>query len=167
MAWSPRVRAFSVAGVVVCFIAAWPQRTGERPIGPDTYAIAALKTITSAEVAYAAVYGHYDTLDCLAYPRCDRSKPATQEGFLNVELAATKSWHGFQLDFFPGVSSGDPSESATQRLSLSGFAVTATPLQSAGRAFCADHRGLVFVTAGGVQPRLEGGRCVDVGDPLR
>jgi len=144
-------------------------RVGERGVGDETSAIAALKMIDVAEVAYSSVHGHFDTLTCLAAPpTCVVGPDVSQDGFLDRDLAAATEWHGYRIEFFPGPSAWDGS-ARSSRSAMTRFAVVAMPVKSDARkrrAFCTDDTGKVFVGPATTVPRVDDGRCLDRSTPL-
>lgn len=154
--------------VVVSVMLVGSPRIGERQTGSETRAIAAIKMIAMAEIAYAAVYGHYDTLDCLGQPGCVPNSPGHDEPFLSPQLAAEAGRYGYRIEFFPGPSAWDPSVPNRSKSAVIRFAVAAVPAGAVSRrAFCIDDVGTVYVSAAGTIPRVENGRCLDVENPLR
>ena len=139
-------------------------------MGSDTRAIVALKVIAAAEIAFAAVYGHFDTLECLEQLACVPNSPARDQPFLSSHVAADAARHGYRIEFSPGPSAWDPSDPTRSRSAVVRFAVVAVPADRASvlrRTFCLDDLGTVYVSPAGTIPRVEMGRCMDVSNPLR
>jgi hypothetical protein len=125
-------------------------------------AIAALRTLLSAEVAYSVDNGGlYDTPECLAAPwDCIPGfpQPPMLPPFLGREALAREE-SGYRREFHPGPASRTAGASAS---SVASFAYTAVPLEpgvTGKRAFCVDHTGTVCFTPDGRQPPVSGGRC--------
>jgi hypothetical protein len=160
----------SAAVMVVSIMLLVSPRVGERQLGSDTRAIAALKVIAVAEISFAAVYGHFDTLDCLGQFRCVPNSPGHDEPFLSPHVAADAARYGYRFEFSPGPSAWDPSVPTRSKSAVVRFAVAAVPTDIGSvprRAFCIDDIGTVYVSPAGTRPRVENGRCVDVENPVR
>ena len=130
-------------------------------------AIGSIRAIVSAELAYASANGgKYGVLECLTDPSC-KPLSGNHSRFLEPSVAATPDRDGYHFEFHPHPDSGPERISG---FALTSFAVVAVPADAGmarGRAFCGDDRQLIYVTDGGVTPRVERGRCIDTGETLR
>jgi hypothetical protein len=162
-------RVSTTVAIVVTAMFGLSPGVGERVTG-ETRAITALKSIEVAEMQFASLFGHYDTLDCLAQLRCLPESAAIDDPFLSPQWAADLARHGYEIKFSPGPSAWDPSVPERSRSALARFAVAAVPAATGSvprRAFCLDETGTIYTSPAGTIPRVEGGRCVDVGNPIR
>jgi hypothetical protein len=164
-----RGRRFMRFGAIVLVVAATMvvngQRLGERDRREST-AIGRLRAVTSGESAFAASYGYYDTLACLASSTPCALDLQAQNPFLARDFWSAPEF-GYQLAFFDGPHF----QSTTRRASTSamiGYAVTAVPVMNASpyRAFCVDERKTIYVSRQGA-PRVENGHCVDTAGTLK
>jgi hypothetical protein len=142
---------------------------GERRTG-ETQAITALKVIAITESQYATLFGHYDTLECLARAGCVPKSAGIDEPFLSAQVVADVARYGYRIEFSPGPSAWDPSVPERSRSALTRFAAVAVPSSTGSvprRAFCVDETATIYTSPAGTIPRVERGRCSDVADPLR
>jgi type II secretory pathway pseudopilin PulG len=154
-----------IVGIGIIAAIAIPSLLRARISANEAQAIGDLRTMISAQAAYAnANGGLFDTPQCLAAPTdCLPGYPATGPVFLDeASVDVVKS--GYQREFHPGspadgenLSQGNVSPS-----SLTSFAFVAhpvTPGTSGVRAFCADATGRVCVTPDGSPPPVLDGAC--------
>ena len=90
----------------------------------------------------------------------------TSEEDVGAAAAAIRDHDGYHFEFHEY-----PDEAAEQgaRSTRSSFTVVAVPTKVGPprrRAFCADDRGIIYVTEPMGTPPVEGGRCVDTSRPL-
>jgi len=152
--------------IVLGLFALMAPRVGESDHS-ESRAIGSIRAIVSAESAYAATHGgRFATLACLGDPACNPSDVGTAP-FLSPDLATTRGHDGYRFAFYPHP---DPDPARSARTALTRFAVAAVPVDretKGRRPFCADDRGVVYVTSARVAPRVEHGRCLDTSEPLR
>jgi hypothetical protein len=161
------VKRACAAVVVLCTFALTSARVGEGD-RTEPGAIAAIHAILSGESAYASVHGFYDTLECLSSPSCIPGVES-QERFLQPNLAAAQERQRYRFDFHAGPKAESGSDAPRSPSAMTRFAVVAIPLEhgSQRRAFCGDDRGIIYFTIGGRVPRVDRGRCLDTGSPIR
>jgi len=139
------------------------------PDRSQAIAIGTIRAITSAESAYAAVNGGiFDRLECLAGPSSCVPAAGRENPFID-RLARTTE-HGYRFEFFNGPLARSDADVPRSKSAMTRFAVVAVPLESQRgqrRAFCADDRQVIYITASGAAPRVADGRCLDATDPLR
>jgi type II secretory pathway pseudopilin PulG len=152
-----------VAFVGIIAAIAIPSLLRARTSANESQAIGDLRTIVSAETAYASVNGgHYDQLECLARPfECLPGYPADGQVFLFQEYPAVRG--GYNREFQGGLPA-DQSEIAFANLSptsVQSFVYLAYPVSpSMGtRGFCADYTGRICVTLDGSKPAVVDGMC--------
>lgn len=114
----------------------------------EAVAIGTLRTIVSGEQAYASANdGYFDTP--------------------GVALGSVPG--GYHVQFHPGPKaardSGKQSPTAMTRFAV--VAVPTGPRTSQRRAFCADDRGTIYVTADGTSPQIDAAQCLDTSTVLR
>jgi hypothetical protein len=159
----------ATALVAVCAVVLAEQRVG-RPERAESAAIGLIRAIVSAESAYATMYGYYDTLECLATLTCT---PGVRAGgsLLDRELAVTRTRGGYRFELHAGPPRRFDTTVSGSPTAMTQFAVVAVPERPdrTRRAFCADDRGVIYVTRAGDDPEVAEGRCVDtnqtVGSP--
>ena len=163
------VRRAIVAVVLLWTFALTTRRVGEGDRAEPS-AIGAVRAVVSGELAYASINeGYYDTLECLSAPTCIPGVGG-HSAFLQPDLAATEERFGYRLEFHAGPRAESGSEQRRSRSAMTRFAVVAVPLNpwaAQRRAFCGDDRGPIYFTRGGTVPRVEAGRCLDTGSPIR
>jgi type II secretory pathway pseudopilin PulG len=147
----------SVAFIGIIAAIAIPSLLRARVAANESAAIGDLRTIISAEVAYAGVNGgRYDTPACLMAPKnCLPNPPAVT--FLSPSMVFDQPKQGYVRRFHAGVPA--PGVSPT---SLQSFAVTAVPVkqgQTGVRSFCVDDTGVVCAVNTGEEPRMIGASC--------
>jgi hypothetical protein len=137
------------------------------PPNYESRAIGDVRTVMSAEAAYAeANGGYYDKIECLQRPSdCLPDYPANAATFLDP-MMVNASRYGYVRSFHygPAVTHGQSPSS------LKGFAYVAVPMavgQTGNRAYCGDSRGIICFTADGSAPRVVGGLCPLYGDPSK
>jgi hypothetical protein len=158
-----------VLGVVAAI--ALPSFLRARLSANEASAIADVRGLVSAEVAYAATNGgQYDTLDCLMKPEECRAgyrpdgRPFLSEPFVREKL-------GYDREFYPGPPSNPKVIlfANLSRSSIQHFAVVAYTVRSGltgVRSFCADYTGRVCVFADGSRPQIVNDQCAPHCSPL-
>jgi hypothetical protein len=159
------IKRAAVSVVVLCTFALTSARVGEGD-RTEPRAIGAIRAILSGESAYASVHGFYNTLECLSSPSCIPGVES-QERFLQPYLAVAQERQGYRFDFHAGPKVEPGSDAPRSPSAMTRFAVVAIPLDSRRRAFCGDDRGFIYFTTGGSMPRVDRGRCLDTGSPIR
>jgi len=144
------VVAVPVVGIVAAI--AIPSLLRARVSANESATIGDLRTMVSAQVAYASANGGFpDRLECLAAPgRCLPHYPAGSPVFLDERLT-TPMRHGYQFQFVPGPAAR-AGRGALSPSSLEGWAYVAQPVtagQTGVRAFCADMSGVICFSPGG------------------
>jgi hypothetical protein len=130
----------------------------------EAQAIGDIRTVISAELAYASSNGgHYDQLECLAKPQeCIPGYPPDGPSFLQEAFPPVRS--GYQREFQGGLPA-DASDVAFANLSPSSvqsfvyLAYPAVPGTTGTRGFCGDYTGRICVTADGSRPVVVDGQC--------
>jgi hypothetical protein len=160
-----------VAFVGMIAAIAIPSLLRARVSANEAQAIGDLRTIISAEAAYASRNGgYYDRLECLARPvECLPGYGADEPVFLYEVFPAVRS--GYNREFHAG-RPADTSQVAFASLSPSSvqsFAYLAYPVSpsTGSRSFCADHTGLICVTMDGSRPPVVDGQCDLACTPLQ
>jgi len=155
--------AIAVATVSAC---SQTEQLGQaRGRANEAAAIATLRTVLSAEAAYAASNGGgYGSVECLSNPKpCSPADPGQaylDKGFVGGER------NGYEFEFFAG-SDAAGSGRRPAGSSLSSFAVVASPAaeDSANRRFCGDSRMNVCALDDDAEPA--GGACPPTCKPLQ
>ena len=134
----------------------------------ESAAIGAIRAVVSAEKAYAAMTGGYDTLECLATSSCIPGIDQDRRRFLDPSLATSRRIRGYHLAFHRGPEAGNGGRkvSATAMTRFAVVALPAAPGAASRRAFCGDDSGSIYLTPGDRVPRVSGGRCLDKEHPL-
>ncbi len=161
--------AVAVIGIIAAI--AIPSFLRARVSANEAVAIGDIRTVISAETAYASSNGgHYDELECLANPReCLPGYPPDGPVFLSDIPEATRA--GYQREFLGGFPA-DGSEVAFANLSPSSvqsFVYLAYPVSPATgvRGFCGDYTGRICVTMDGSRPPVVDGQCDPACIPLQ
>ncbi len=137
----------------------------------EAAAIGDLRTVISAEVAYASSNGgQYDQLECLAKPQeCIPGYPPQGPVFLTDIPPEVRA--GYRREFLVGLPA-DGSEVAFANLSPSSvqsflyLAYPESPGVTGTRGFCADYTGRICVTMDGSRPPVVDGMCDPACTPL-
>jgi type II secretory pathway pseudopilin PulG len=160
-----------VAFVGMIAAIAIPSLLRARVSANEAQAIGDIRTIISAETAYAASNGgNYDQLECLSRPvECLPGYPADGPVFLSEVFPAVRA--GYNREFIGGLPA-DQSEVAFANLSptsLQSFVYLAYPVSpSTGvRGFCGDYTGRICVTMDGSRPTMVDGMCDPACTPLQ
>lgn len=146
----------SVLGIVAAI--AIPALLRARIAANEASAVGTLRTIVSAEFAYATSNGgYYDSIRCLARPASCLSGYAGSP-FLYDEFEV-RSGYAFHLNGTPA-----PAEraAATSKSSLESFVVIATPVTPGTtglRVFCVDQTGTVRQTTGDLPTAVPADAC--------
>lgn len=169
--------AVVVIFLVVAFIGiiaaiAIPSLLRARVSANEAAAIGDLRTVISAEAAYASSNGgQYDQLECLAKPQeCIPGYPPDGPVFLSEVPPAVRA--GYQREFQVGLPA-DGSEVAFANLSPSSvqsfvyIAYPENPGVTGTRGFCADYSGRICVTMDGSRPPVVDGMCDPACIPLQ
>jgi type II secretory pathway pseudopilin PulG len=161
-----------VAFVGIIAAIAIPSLLRARVSANEAAAIGDLRTVISAELAYASSNGgQFDQLECLAKPQeCIPGYPPDGPVFLSEVPPAARA--GYQREFQVGLPA-DGSEVAFANLSPSSvqsFVYIAYP-ENAGvtgtRGFCTDYTGRICVTTDGSRPPVVNGMCDPACTPLQ
>ena len=164
------VRRTAAAAAIALPLIVFAPRVGE-PDRTESTAIGTLRAVVSGERAYASANrGYFDTPACLAAPSCISEADPRARPFLAPNMASGLfERQGYQVQFQPGPKADRQSDkqSPTAMTRFAVVAVPTDPLTSRRRAFCADDRGAIYVTAGGTRPQVDVGRCLDTSSPLR
>ena len=163
------VRRSTVAAAIVVTLLVCAPRVGE-PDRTESMAVGMLRAIVSGEEAYASVNdGYFDTPGCLATPSCVSGAGRSPGPFLAPSVISGLDRRGYHIQFEPGPKAEREPGSDRSPSAMTGFAVVAiptTPMALRHRAFCADDRGTIYVTAGATRPDTARGRCLDTSSPL-
>jgi hypothetical protein len=163
------VRRTVAAAALVLALIVFAPRAGE-PDRTESIAIGTLRAVVSGEKAYASANnGYFDTPACLAAPSCVPGTDRRVQPFLAPGVATGSERRGYQVQFHPGPKAERESarQSPTAMTRFAVVAVPTDPITSRRRAFCADDRGTIYVTAGGTRPHVDVGRCLDTSSPFR
>ncbi len=141
-----------------------PSLLSARSSANESAALGDVRTIISAEVAYASTNGGaYGSLTCLSQP-ATCLKGYKGEAFLSGDtLSALQPKNGYKRAFHPG----KPGAKAN---SYRGFAYTATPAEpgkSGTRSFCGDDTGVVCADGTGAEIVPVGGHCPKTCKPVQ
>jgi type II secretory pathway pseudopilin PulG len=161
-----------VAFIGIIAAIAIPSLLRARMSANEAAAIGDLRTVISAQAAYASSNGgHYDQLECLAKPQeCLPGYPPTGPVFLSEIPPSVRS--GYQREFQVGLPA-DGSEVAFANLSPSSvqsfvyLAYPENPGVTGSRGFCADYTGRICVTTDGTRPAVVDGTCDPACVPLQ
>jgi type II secretory pathway pseudopilin PulG len=153
-----------IAGIIAAI--AIPNLLRSRVVANESAVIGDIRTITSAEAAYAGANGgYYDRLECLSYPyeNCIPDYPTTGPEFLDYALSTAQTKNGYNRKFHPGsypesVEQGVPI-SPTSVESYAYVAVPESPGMSGVRSFCGDATGRICEFSGGEEPFIQDGAC--------
>jgi hypothetical protein len=154
------VRRAGATAVALFAAVFWAPRIGE-PDRTEAGAIAAVRAIISAELAYASFNnGYFDTLHCLESGSC-APRQLPRGPFLEPHFS-TRERRGYRVEFHAGPKPESPRDRVSPS-AMTGFAVVAIPSnpQLQHRSFCGDNRGTIYLVGSGAMPLVESGRCVD------
>jgi len=160
-----------IAFVGIIAAIAIPSLLRARISANEAAAIGDLRTVVSAEMAYASSNGgQFDQLECLAKPQeCIPGYPPNGPVFLSEVPPAVRA--GYQREFQVGLPA-DGSEVAFANLSPSSvqsfvyLAYPESPGVTGTRGFCADYTGRMCVTMDGSRPPVVEGLCDPACNPL-
>jgi type II secretory pathway pseudopilin PulG len=133
----------AVIGIIAAI--AIPSLLRARVSANESAAVGDLRTVVSAQAAYASLAGSYGSLDCLAKPSssgCLTGYPPTGPTFLDASIAGMAVRNGYRRSFVAGErapTDGNP-------YGLAEFCYSAVPAvrgQTGVRSFAADHTGVV------------------------
>ena len=163
----------SVLAIPVVAAIAIPSLLRARVSANESSAIGDVRTVISAQAAYAAVNGgYYDTMECLASPAgCLPGNAGDALTVIDPALAQATIKNGYRRTLHPGPAV-DPSRltrpvSASSVVSFAYVAVPLTAGQTGVRSFCGDDRGMVCFMSDGSEPPVVNGRCGDTCKGLR
>jgi Zn-dependent protease with chaperone function/type II secretory pathway pseudopilin PulG len=131
----------AIIGIIAAI--AIPSLLRARVSANESAAIGDVRTVVSAEAAYASAARAYGPLECLAAPAqpgCIPGYPASAPKFLDPELASGLAKNGYERVFVPG----QPATSAESPSGLDSYCYAAVPVQQGQtgvRSFAADHTG--------------------------
>jgi type IV pilus assembly protein PilA len=130
----------------------------------ESAAIGNLRTLASAEVAYAQTWnsGFSDTPECLANPSSCVPGADSQPMFDSSSIQFDKPKTGYLLEFQPGQPAVAPEGARISPSSVSSFTITAvpaTPGQTGVRSFCTDALGNVCWVGDGERFDVSDGTC--------
>jgi type IV pilus assembly protein PilA len=150
--------------ILIVAAIAIPSLLRARVSANEAGAIGDVRTVISAQVAYASANGEYfDTLECLAAPQqCIPSYPAGSPVFLDQMFVQSGVKAGYQRNLHAGPAPFDLDPTRVSRSSMTAFAYVAVPIQQGRtgiRAFCGDSTGVVCHTADGRMPPIVDGQC--------
>jgi type IV pilus assembly protein PilA len=154
----------AVVGIIAAI--AIPSMLRARLAANESAAIGDIRTVISAEVAYAGANGgFFDNPGCLGTPaKCIPNFPADGPAFLQEPLVNAAPAHGYVRTFYPGPPA--PAEVLARAqvapMSLQSFAITAAPItpgQTGVRAFCGDATGQLCSYPEGAVPAVSEGVC--------
>jgi len=134
----------------------------------EAAAVADLRTVLSAEAAYASVNGGlYDGPPCLVEPQRCRPKFT---GKPLLEAATLQTRNGYKREFLPGTaaSKAEIRKANASATGLKDFVLVAWPEvfgETGHRAFCADSSGRICSAEGATAP-VKNGRCTADCEPL-
>ena len=157
------VAFIGVAGIGVIAAIAIPSLLRARISANEAAALAHLRSLGSAEAAYARANGGFvDKPECLREPaRCLPKAPVTAP-FLDAAVLFDAPSMGYVLRFHPGPAAPVAREGAAlSASSLQSFAASAVPVkpnQTGVRAFCTDASGRVCTLRSGAE-EIDSGRC--------
>jgi type II secretory pathway pseudopilin PulG len=165
----------AVAGIVLCVVSilvmpviigivaaiAIPSLLRARIAANEAAAIGDIRSVMSAEAAYAAVSGGaYGTPACLAKPK-DCVAGYAGASFLDDALARDGLKQGYERRF-----TGQPASGGRLR-AFAYAAAPATVAQTGNRSFCGDSSGRVCFLRDGAMPQAVDGQCPAQCDSLR
>jgi type II secretory pathway pseudopilin PulG len=162
-----------VATVGIIAAIAIPSLLRARVSANESSAMGDLRTVISAQAAYAASNGGFhDRLACMVEPgTCLPGYPPGAPRFLDPTMAqATRRGYVFTFHEGPRPTPGtfDPARvSPTSMTSFAYTAVPAQPNQTGVRGFCGDASGLLCFTTDGSEPRPVAGACPADCTPVR
>jgi hypothetical protein len=159
-----------VAFVGIIAAIAIPSLLRARISANESMAIGDLRTLVSAEVAYASRNGgFYDRLECLARPvECVPGYGADEPVFLSEVFPAVRSGYNREFRGGPPADASQVSSASLSPSSIQSFAYIAYPVSpsTGSRAFCADDTGRICVMMDGSRPPVIEGRCDPACTPL-
>lgn len=161
-----------IAGIVAAI--AIPNLLRSRVVANESAVIGDIRTIISAEAAYAGANGgYYDRLQCLSYPyeSCIPEYPTAAPEFLDYALSKAQMKNGYNRKFHPGAYPESAEQgsflSPTSMESYAYVAVPESPGLSGLRSFCGDASGRVCVFSNGENPFIQDGACPIDCEPLQ
>jgi len=136
------VTAVVIASVLVGVVAI-PEGLHRRArTAAESAALADLRTVMSAEAAYATANGgHFDRLECLAEPSRCLEHPTTPARFLPLSFVESRARRGYVFSFNPGPPPSDDDAPGDSPSSMTSYAFVARPESTGARWFCCDATG--------------------------
>jgi hypothetical protein len=128
----------------------------------ESVAVASIRSVISAQVAYASANaGYYDLLSCLPRPwDCLPGYETAAPGFLDDVTASTSVRRGYIFTFHPGPAAAP--KATTSKSSLTAWAYVAVPEkpgETGHSGYCGDSTGRVCFTRDGSAPLVVDGSC--------
>ena len=156
-------RGRAILGMLCCLLTpvfAVPPIHGPRWRGNESFALGDVRTVISAQAAYAASNAdRYGPMECLSKPSlCIPGYAEIAPTFLDSTLTSVQPKSGYNRTFLPG-----PAAQGLSPSSMSSFAYVAVPIvpgKTGFRAFCGDASGMICATRDGSMPFVRYGRCV-------
>jgi type IV pilus assembly protein PilA len=167
-------KGFAIAGLitgglVILMVPLWaaiaiPSLLRARMAANESAALGDVRTVISAETAYAAANGgYYDNLECLARPQgCIPGSSAPSQAMIDATMAGGGARHGYEFMLHLGPAAPSENAGPVSPSSVTGFAYVAVPVKAGNtgqRAFCGDETGVVRFSPDGAAPTIVGGRC--------
>jgi Zn-dependent protease with chaperone function/type II secretory pathway pseudopilin PulG len=139
----------AVIGIIAAI--AIPSLLRARVSANEAAAIGDVRTVVSAEAAFASQARNYGPLECLASPStpgCLSRHPATSPTFIDPAIAGLAPKSGYERAFVPGEPwPTERSPNGVKAFCYSAFPITAG--QTGVRSFAGDHTGRICVDPGG------------------
>jgi type II secretory pathway pseudopilin PulG len=138
----------AIIGIVAAI--AIPSLLRARVSANEAATIGNLRTMVSAQAAYASAAGSYGLPECLALPTrtgCIEGYPASEPVFLEQGLGSASTRSGYQLSFV----GGPPQPTPSNPNGIAGYCYGATPItagQTGVRSFAADQTGRICFDTG-------------------
>jgi Zn-dependent protease with chaperone function/type II secretory pathway pseudopilin PulG len=139
----------AIIGIIAAI--AIPSLLRARVSANESSAIGDVRTVVSAEAAYASRAGGYGTLQCLAAPAqpgCLAGDPDGPPSYLSAEFADASTRNGYRRVFV----AGDARPTAASPRGIASYCYAAVPVQQGQtgvRSFAADQTGQVCFDPGG------------------
>ena len=135
----------------------------------EAVAIGTIRAVITGESSYAALYGYYDTLECLAGTRTCVPGIASRNSFVPPNLVDRRGeLRGYRVELHAGPKAQSLRNSRVSPSAMTQYAIVAVPLYAGPghyRAFCGDDRQTIYVTWD--EPRVDSGRCLDTSQILQ
>ena len=150
----------AIIGIIAAI--AIPSLLRARVSANEAATIGNLRTMVSAQAAYASAAGSYGLPECLASPArpgCIEGYPAGEPAFLEPELASASTRSGYRWSFVQRLA---PSPLAATPTGSRTFCYGATPItagQTGVRSFAADQTGTDLLRRRRRRISARGARC--------